>query len=60
MLFIQENLAFNLSISQSIPASNEQVMKAKLHTFACKQILHKCMKTLVKNLLEYSIHMTKA
>ena len=32
MLFIQENLAFNLSITESIPASNKQMMKAKLHT----------------------------
>ena len=50
MRFIQENLAFNLpvSITQSIPASNEQMMKAKLHTFACKQILHKPIKKLVK------------
>ena len=48
MRFIQENLAFNLSITQSIPASNEQRMKAKLHTFACKQILHKPIKKLVK------------
>ena len=50
MRFIQENLAFNLSITQSIPASNEQIlmMKAKLHTFACKQILHKPIKKLVK------------
>ena len=46
MRFIQENLAFNLSIT--IPASNEQMMKAKLHTFACKQILHKPIKKLVK------------
>ena len=48
MLFIQENLAFNLSITQSIPASNEQMMKAQLHTFASKQILHKPIKKLVK------------
>ena len=60
MRFIQENLAFNLSITQSIPASNEQMMKAKLHTFACKQILHKPIKKLVKKRLKYSVHTTKA
>ena len=36
MFFIQENLAFNLSVTQSIPASNVQMMKTKLSTFAGK------------------------
>ena len=35
--------------SQSIPTRNEQVMKTKLHTFACYQILRKPIKKLVKN-----------
>ena len=48
MFFIQENAAFNLSVTQSIPTSNEQLMKTKLHTFARKQILHKPIKELVK------------
>ena len=30
MFFIQENVAFNLSATQSIPTSNEQLMKTKL------------------------------
>ena len=46
MFFIQENVAFiQLLIyqSQSIPTSNEQMMKTKLPnlTFACSQILRK-------------------
>ena len=49
MFFIQENVAFNLSVTQSIPTSNEQLMKTKLHTFAHKQILRKHIKKLVKN-----------
>ena len=48
MFFIQENVAFNLSVTQSIPTINEQMMKTKLHTFAHKQILHKPIKKLVK------------
>ena len=48
MFFIEENVAFNLSVTQSIPTSNEQMMKTKLHTFARKQILRKPIKTLVK------------
>ena len=51
MFFIQENVAFNLSVTQSLPtinAINEQMMKTKLHTFAHKQILHKPIKNLVK------------
>ena len=56
MFFIQENVPFNLPVTQSIRTSNEQMMKTKLHTFARKQILRKT----VKNLLKYSVHMTKA
>ena len=42
MFFTQENVAFNLSVTQSIPMSNEQMMKTiKLRTFAGKQILWK-------------------
>ena len=48
MFFIQENVAFNLSVTQSIPTSNEQMMKTKLCTFAPKQILHKHIQKLVK------------
>ena len=48
MFFIQENVAFNLSITQSIPTSNEQLMKTKLHTFVSKQILRRHIKKLVK------------
>ena len=48
MSFIQENVAFNLSVTQSIPTINEQMMKTKLHTFARKQILRKPIKKLVK------------
>ena len=48
MFFIQENEAFHFSVTQSIPTSNEQLMKTKLRTFAPKQILRKPMKKLVK------------
>ena len=49
MFFIQQNVAFNyLSVTQSIPTSNDQMMKTKLRTFACKQILCKPVKKLVK------------
>ena len=48
MLFIQENVAFNLSVTQSSPTSNEQMMKTKLRTFVRKQILRKAIKKLVK------------
>ena len=48
MFFIQENAAFNLSVTRSIPTSNEQLMKTKLHTFARKQILRQPIKELVK------------
>ena len=41
MFFTQENVAFNLSVTQSIPMSNEQMMKITLGTFAGKQILCK-------------------
>ena len=41
VFFIEENLAFNLSVTQSIPASNVQMMKTKLSTFARKRILRK-------------------
>ena len=37
--FIYENVAFVLSVTQSIPTSNGQMMKTKIHTFARKQIL---------------------
>ena len=47
--FLQENVAFSLSVTQSIPTSNEQMMKTKLRTFACKQIMRKPIKKLVKN-----------
>ena len=40
-VFIQGNVGFNLSVTQSIPTSNEKMMKTKLRTFAHKQILHK-------------------
>ena len=39
VFFIQENVAIDLPVTQSIPMSNEQMMKTKLRTFACKQIL---------------------
>jgi len=29
-VFIQENVAFNLSVTQLIPASNEQMMKTNV------------------------------
>ena len=45
MFFIQENVAFNLSVTQSIPTSKEQMMNG---TFARKQILCKPIKKLVK------------
>ena len=37
--FSYKNVAFVLSVTQSIPTSNGQMMKAKIHTFARKQIL---------------------
>ena len=48
MFFVQENAAFNLSVTQSIPTSNEQMMKTKYCTFACKQIVRKRINKLVK------------
>ena len=44
MFFIQENEAFNLSVT-----SSDQMMKTRLLTFARKQILRKPIKKLVKN-----------
>ena len=41
VFFIQENVAIDLPVTQSIAMGNEQMMKTKLRTFACKQILHK-------------------
>ena len=52
MFFIQENVAFNLSVTQSIPTSNEQMMKTRLRTFARKQILRKPIKNLLKKMTE--------
>ena len=48
MFFIQENVAFNLSVTRSSPTSNEQMMRTNLRTFARKQILRKPIKKLVK------------
>ena len=48
VFFIQENVAFNLLVTQSIPPSNERMMKTKLRTFAHKQILHKPERTFEK------------
>ena len=48
MFFVQEHAAFNLSVKQSIPTSNEQMMKTKYCTFACKQIVRKPINKLVK------------
>ena len=39
---------FIVSVTHSIPTSNEQMMKTKLRTFARKQILRKPIKKLVK------------
>ena len=52
MFFIQENVAFNLSVTQSIPTSNEQMMKTRLRTFARKQILRKPIKKILKKMTE--------
>ena len=41
MFFIQENVAFKLPVTQSIPTSSEQMMKTRLRTFERKQILRK-------------------
>ena len=60
MFSIEENVAFNSLVTQSIPTSNEHMINTKLCTFARKQILRKPIKKLVKKQLKYSIHMTKA
>ena len=49
MFFMEEKVAFNLSLTQSIPRGNEQMVKIKLSTFPCKQILCKPIKKLVKS-----------
>ena len=46
------HLIFDLSATQSIPTTNEQMMKSKLRTFACKQILRKPIKKRVKEMAE--------
>ena len=48
MFFIEETVAFNLSVTRSVPSSNEQMMKTKLRTFARKQIRRKPIKKLQK------------
>ena len=48
MFFIEENVAFNLLVTQSIPRGNGQMMKIKLSTFPHKQILCKPIEKLVK------------
>ena len=40
-VLIQENVAFKLTVTQSIPTSIEQMMKTKLRTFSRKQIKRK-------------------
>ena len=52
MFFIQENIAFDLLVTQSIPVNNERMKKTKLCTFAHKQILHKPIKKFVKKMTE--------
>ena len=39
---------FDLLATQSIPTTNEQMMISRLCTFACKQILHKRIKRVVR------------
>ena len=41
MFFIQENVAFILSVTQSIPVSNESNDETKLPTFPRKKLLKK-------------------
>ena len=48
MFFIQQNVAFNLSHNQFLQAMEKQMVKTKSRTFACKQILCKPIKKLVK------------
>ena len=55
--FFQENEAFNLSVTQSIPTSNEQMMKTKLSTSARKQILRKTIRNVWKN--DWNIALTR-
>ena len=43
------SIPFDLSVTKSVPMGNEQMMKTKLPTFACEQILRKPLKKLVKN-----------
>ena len=50
MFFIEEKVAFNLSVTQSIPRGSGQMMKIKLSTFPCKKILRKPRKKLVKKI----------
>ena len=52
------SIQFYVSVTQSIPTRNEQIMKTKLRTFARKQILRKLIKKLVKKCLKYRFHMT--
>ena len=52
MFFIQENVAFNSSVTRSIRTSNEQMMKTRLRTFARKQILRTPIKKLLKKMTE--------
>ena len=49
MFFIQENVAFKLPVTQSIPTRNGQMMKTKLRNFARKQILRKPVRNFLKN-----------
>ena len=45
---VEGNVAFILSVTQSIPRGTEQMMKIKLSTFPRKKILLKPRKKLVK------------
>ena len=56
MFFIQENIAFNLSVTQSIPVNNEWMKKTKLCTFTRKKILNKTYKeTCLKNVWKHYV-----
>ena len=57
MCFSFKKMQLSIDLSQSIPTSNEQMMKTKLHTSVRKQLLHK---ETFKKQLKYSVHMTKA
>ena len=48
------------SHNQFLQAMNKIMMKTKLCTFACKQIVGKPINILVKKWLKYGVHMTKA